>query len=396
MADNKKNDDFVPLAPMPDGSNSSNNNNNNIGDGDKEGDSLVGRGAGTDALPATSTGFMAKIEHSAPFSILAYCMSSISMTVVNKYVVSGTSWNLTFFYLAIQSIVCIAAITACKKVGLIQSLAPLETDRIKKWYPISLVLVGMIYTSTKALQFLSVPVYTIFKNLTIIAIAYGEVLWFGGAVSPLALTSFGLMVLSSVVAAWADVKSAVSGDYSATTGDEDALATLNAGYFWMAMNVFCSAAYVLGMRKVIHKMNFKDWDTMYYNNLLTIPVLLISSLVAEDWSSDNFAKNFPEESRNRIFVGIIYSGLAAIFISYCTAWCIRVTSSTTYSMVGALNKLPIAVSGLIFFAAPVTTGSVSAIFLGFVSGIVYTWSKVKDAEAKKNSLPTTENSRESK
>jgi GDP-mannose transporter len=119
----------------------------------------------------------------------------------------------------------------------------------------------MIYTSTKALQYLSVPVYTIFKNLTIIAIAYGEVLWFGGSVTSTALASFSLMVLSSVVAAWADIKSAISGDYSATTGDADALATLNAGYFWMAMNVLCSASYVLGMRKVIHKMNFKDWDS---------------------------------------------------------------------------------------------------------------------------------------
>ncbi|KAF5024762.1 hypothetical protein F66182_3194 [Fusarium sp. NRRL 66182] len=390
MADqNKKNDDFV--AKMPEGSNES-----NIGDGDKENDSLVGRGPGTDALPAQASGFMAKMENSGPFSILSYCLSSISMTVVNKYVVSGTSWNLTFFYLAVQSIVCIVAITACKQFGLIQSLAPLEMDRIKKWYPISLVLVGMIYTSTKALQYLSVPVYTIFKNLTIIAIAYGEVLWFGGSVTPTALASFSLMVLSSVVAAWADIKSAISGDYSATTGDDDALATLNAGYFWMAMNVFCSASYVLGMRKVIKKMNFKDWDTMYYNNLLTIPVLVVCSLVTEDWSSANFAQNFPEESRNRICVGIIYSGLAAIFISYCSAWCIRVTSSTTYSMVGALNKLPIAVSGLIFFAAPVTVGSVSAIFIGFVSGIVYAWAKVKESEAKKNSLPTAENNRESK
>ena len=34
----------------------------------------------------------------------------------------------------------------------------------------------MIYTSTWALKFLSIPVYTIFKNLTIILIAYGEVL----------------------------------------------------------------------------------------------------------------------------------------------------------------------------------------------------------------------------
>lgn len=122
----------------------------------------------------------------------------------------------------------------------------------------------MIYTSTKALQFLSVPVYTIFKNLTIIVIAYGEVLWFGGSVTASALFSFGLMVLSSVVAAWADIQHALYGGAEKQTAEAAlALSTLNAGYAWMGMNVFCTAAYVLSMRKVIKKMNFKDWDSEF-------------------------------------------------------------------------------------------------------------------------------------
>ena len=129
---------------------------------------------------------------------------------------------------------------------------------------------------------------------------------------------------------------------------------------------------------------------MFYNNLLTIPVLIVFSLLVEDWSSTNFYKNFPPESRNSLLIGMIYSGMAAIFISYSSAWCIRVTSSTTYSMVGALNKLPIAISGLVFFDAPVTFGSVSAIIIGFVSGIVYAWARIRQTEASKMSLPTTQ------
>lgn len=127
---------------------------------------------------------------------------------------------------------------------------------------------------------------------------------------------------------------------------------------------------------------------MFYNNLLTIPTLIVASLLFENWSSENLALNFPVETRNSLIIGMIYSGLAAIFISYCSAWCIRVTSSTTYSMVGALNKLPIAISGLIFFSAPVTFGSVTAIFLGFISGIVYAWAKVRATAQSKMSLPT--------
>jgi GDP-mannose transporter len=129
---------------------------------------------------------------------------------------------------------------------------------------------------------------------------------------------------------------------------------------------------------------------MYYNNLLTIPVLVICSLLFEDWSGPNLAKNFPVESRNSLLIGMIYSGFGGIFISYCSIWCLRVTSSTTFSMVGALNKLPIAISGLIFFAAPITVGSVSAIIIGFISGIVYAWAKIREKEVSKMTLPTVQ------
>lgn len=127
---------------------------------------------------------------------------------------------------------------------------------------------------------------------------------------------------------------------------------------------------------------------MFYNNLLTIPVLLAASLFVEDWSSANVAKNFPAENRNSFIFIMILSGLSTVFISYTSAWCVRVTTSTTYSMVGALNKLPIALSGLIFFDAAVTFGSVSAIFVGFVSGIVYALAKIRQNSKPKQVLPT--------
>jgi GDP-mannose transporter len=118
----------------------------------------------------------------------------------------------------------------------------------------------MIYTATWAIKYLSVPVYTIFKNLTIILIAYGEVIWFGSSVTRMALFSFGLIVLSSVIAAWSDVQHAIAAH--GTTGKAaEAVSTLNAGYAWMLVNCLCSATYVLSMRKRIKLTNFKDFDS---------------------------------------------------------------------------------------------------------------------------------------
>ncbi|KAH3684078.1 hypothetical protein WICPIJ_004953 [Wickerhamomyces pijperi] len=310
------------------------------------------------AAPAAQ-GTLASLVNNGPVSIFCYCVSSIVMTVTNKSVVNGYNFNMNFILLLVQSVVCTLAIAILKAFGVI-TYRPLNKTDAKNWAPISVLLVVMIYTSSKALQFLSIPVYTIFKNLTIILIAYGEVLFFGGQVSSMALGSFLLMVLSSVIACLGDQQ------------DSETF-SLSIGYFWMATNCFSSAAFVLYMRKRIKLTNFKDFDTMYYNNVLSIPILLISSFILEDWSPENLAYNFTQPS----VIAMIVSGLASVGISYCSGWCVRVTSSTTYSMVGALNKLPIALSGLIFFEAAVNFLSISSIFIGFLAGLVYAVAKQK-------------------
>lgn len=321
---------------------------------------------------------VSSIANSGPVSILCYCASSILMTVTNKYVLSGYNFNLNFFLLAVQAVTCITVIGSLKAANII-TYRQFNKDEAKKWFPIALLLVAMIYTSSKAIAYLSIPVYTIFKNLTIILIAYGEVLWFGGRVTPMALGSFMLMVLSSVIACY--------GDASASASAED-IQSMYFGYFWMFANCFASAAFVLFMRIRIKLTNFKDFDTMYYNNLLSIPVLLVCSLVFEDWSAENLAVNFPAENRTATILAMIISGATSVGISYCSAWCVRVTSSTTYSMVGALNKLPIALSGLVFFDAAVNFWSVSSIFVGFISGLVYAVAKQKQQKEASQQLPS--------
>ncbi|KAI9272511.1 golgi GDP-mannose transporter [Sporodiniella umbellata] len=302
----------------------------------------------------------------AVLPIASYCFASILMTVTNKYVLSGYDFNMNFLLLTIQNLVTVFLLTIFKFLNLIK-FRDFDKEEARKWLPVAGSLVGMIYTGSKALQYLRIPIYTIFKNLTIILIAYGEVLWFGGNVTRLMLVSFGLMVFSSVIAGWSDINDTLS-----TVVEFD---TTIAGYFWMGTNCITSAAFVLYMRKRIKLTNFKDFDTVFYNNFISIPLLIIPSFIFEDWSAENLAINFPSDIRQQMIVAMVFSGASAFAMSYASAWCVRTTSSTTYSMVGALNKLPIAASGMLFFNDPPTFGSVLAIIVGFVAGIVYSLAK---------------------
>lgn len=56
-------------------------------------------------------------------------------------------------------------------------------------------------------------------------------------------------------------------------------------------NCAVSAAFVLLMRKRIKLTGFTDWETLRYNNLLSVPVLVFFSLTLEDWSYESLVRN---------------------------------------------------------------------------------------------------------
>lgn len=232
----------------------------------------------------------------------------------------------------------------------------------------------MIYTGSKTLQYLSVAMFTVFKNLTIIIVALGEQRLFASKITGLMWVSFVLMVAGSIVGGFNDLKGSAR------------------GYFWMALNSASNAAYLLYMKGTIKSVGFGDFDSVFYNNVLSLPVLIVLSLVFEDWAG--FVKRIVHDNtvmgNLQLLLGMVMSGFAGFFISFTTAWCLRVAPSTTYSMVGALNKLPVALSGLIFFPderGAVNFGYLCSIAIAFAAGLVYSYAQVlkkKSAAAESN------------
>lgn len=227
------------------------------------------------------------------------------------------------------------------------------------------MLVAMIYTGSLGLQHLPVSLFTVFKNLTIIGVALGERHLFQSRITPLMWLSFGMIVASSLLGAFHDM-------------------TFNLrGYAWMLANCLMSAGYILYMRRAIKAIGFADLDSVYYNNCLGVPVMLLLSLVVDDWAGFRmlyFGQGPLVDQRSSLVAGMLASSVSAFMISYSTAWSVRVASSTTYSMCGALNKLPIAISGFLFLAAErasFSIGNLLSILIAFCSGIVYSLAQIR-------------------
>lgn len=220
--------------------------------------------------------------------------------------------------------------------------------------------------------------------------AYGEVFWFGGRVTALTFISFIFMVFfrhprriyttdrwegfiidnSSMVwprqrLSWLDLCHRQCCQYRSAS-DKGKSSRIK---YWLHLDVLqlyykrslrefikpcwigtkIRTQQVLTMRKKIKATGFSDWDSMFYNNLLSIPILAVFSFIIEDWGSENLSRNLsvhnlllrhreaettsinsPQETRNFLLFSICFSGAAAVGISYTTAWCVRTTSSTTY------------------------------------------------------------------
>ena len=67
-----------------------------------------------------------------------------------QFVVSGRGFNMNFLLLCIQSTVCVSCVALVKSLGII-SFREFAVKDAKAWFPISFLLVWVIYTGSKSL-----------------------------------------------------------------------------------------------------------------------------------------------------------------------------------------------------------------------------------------------------
>ncbi|KAI9338010.1 GDP-mannose transporter into the lumen of the Golgi [Obelidium mucronatum] len=308
------------------------------------------------------------VTESPMIAILAYCLTSNLMVLANKVIMSTFGFKHAFLLLAFQTLITLLVFLVLAYAGFIKH-RQFNIEDATKWMPVTMSLVLMIYSGATALRFTSIALLNIFKNMSLILMAYSEWLLFDGfRVTNLILLSFAFMVASAVIAGWDDIV------YAPPTTN------LAASYFWMFANCVSTAVFSLTMKSKIRGIGFKDFDTVYFNQIIACPVLFISSLIFERRAFSDlyswYLGSADEGEWNGLVLAIILSGVTQFGIAYCSAWCLRVTSSTTLSMAGTLNKLPLSIIGMILFEDALTTQRVEGVFLAVFGGVLYCRAKM--------------------
>jgi GDP-mannose transporter len=274
------------------------------------------------------------------------------MIILNKLVINTYNLNYPMVLLFLQKICALVLIVACKALGVLHYPA-FDIKVARRWMPLTLLFVAMLWTSMKSLGLMSVAVQTILKNLAIILTAFGDSYFFGKKLTSFMFVSFAMMVLGSYI------------------GSVDDKQVTFWGLFWTFANVLVTVAYVLYMKLLLgnESKEIGRYGPVFYNSLLSLPFLLPAA------SSDIslFFQDVKAHSGPRAIFCLTAMMFIGAVMTFATFWCMRVTSPTTYSVTGALSKIPLALLGIVIFDHYPTPMGWLGIVVALSGGFLYTY-----------------------
>jgi GDP-mannose transporter len=229
---------------------------------------------------------------------------------------------------------------------------------VKKWAPVNLFFCLMLFTGMASLQTNSVPMVTVFKNVTNIVTGIGDYAFFGNKSEGLVVVAFAIMLGGAVLAAKNDIEVTFS------------------GLFWMAMNCLSTSGYVLYMKYATNNVKLSTFGMVFVNNVLCIALLLPVALMSGEISLltrtkalhtvDYFSKNF-------------FAGFVGFFLNFASLNCVAATGPTTYAIVGSLNKVPVAIFGYLLFDNVITAETWFFISVSMCGGFLYSYAKLQSS-----------------
>ncbi|XP_065862262.1 GDP-mannose transporter GONST1 [Euphorbia lathyris] len=304
-----------------------------------------------------------KLHNPALLSGLAYCISSCSMILVNKFVLSSYGFNAGISLMLYQNLISVIIVSLLSNLGII-STEPLTWRLIKVWLPVNVIFVGMLVTSMFSLKFINVAMVTVLKNVTNVITAVGEMYLFSKHHESRVWAALFLMIISAI------------------SGGVTDLSFHAVGYTWQIINCFLTASYSLTLRRVMDTAkqvtrsgNLNEFSMVLLNNTLSLPlgVILIFVFNEVEYLSKTPLLKLPD-----FWLVMTLSGFLGLAISFTSMWFLHQTGATTYSLVGSLNKIPLSVAGILLFHVPTSLENSASILFGLVAGVLFARAKMRE------------------
>uniref|UniRef100_A0A5B6ZM14 Sugar phosphate transporter domain-containing protein n=2 Tax=Davidia involucrata TaxID=16924 RepID=A0A5B6ZM14_DAVIN len=304
-----------------------------------------------------------KIRNQALLSGLAYCISSCSMILVNKYVLSSYDFNAGISLMVYQNFVSVVIVSMLSFFGVI-STEPLTWRLIKVWLPVNVIFVGMLITSMFSLKYINVAMVTVLKNVTNVMTAVGEMYLFNRRHDNRVWAALFLMIISAI------------------SGGITDLSFHAIGYTWQIFNCFLTASYSLTLRRVMDTAkqvtksgNLNEFSMVLLNNTLSLPLGILLVFV---FNEVDYLSRTPLLRMPIFWMVMTFSGFLGLAISFTSMWFLHQTGATTYSLVGSLNKIPLSITGILLFKVPTSLENSASILFGLLAGVFFARAKMRE------------------
>ncbi|VEU35000.1 unnamed protein product [Pseudo-nitzschia multistriata] len=293
----------------------------------------------------------------------SYSFCSVSMVLVNKSLASSYNHlikgDLNILLVVFQAIVAVFAVEGCRKMNWVE-YPSFNVDTAKQWAPVNIFFCAMLFSGMASLQYNSVPMVTIFKNVSNITTAVGDYYYFGNKPENLVVVAFGIMLSGAVAAAWNDIS--VSGT----------------GLLWMVCNCLSSSGYVLYMKHATAKVKLSKFGMVFYNNVLCAVFLLpVAGLMGQTTVfATTSAIHTPDYALKNLFAGLV-----GFFLNFASLNCVSVSGPTTYVTIGSLNKVPVAIIGYWIFDSVISKETWFFIAVSMCGGFLYSFAKLQSSSS---------------
>lgn len=271
-----------------------------------------------------------------------------------------TDGDLNILLVVFQAVVAVICVEICKFMKWVEYPDfNLRTARL--WAPVNVLFCLMLFTGMMSLQYNSVPMVTIFKNVTNILVTVGDYYCFGQVPEMLVLVAFGVMLSGAIAAAWNDISVSPQ------------------GLFWMAANCCSTAGYVLYLKFATKNVKLSKFGMVFYNNVLCTFFLLPAAIGMGQVTS--FLQT-PAIHTADYFTKNAFAGFVGFFLNFASLTCVAATGPTTYAIIGSLNKVPVAILGYILFDNIITAETWFFISVSMCGGFLYSYAKIQAGRKK--------------
>mmetsp|Transcript_1300 Transcript_1300/g.1340 ORF Transcript_1300/g.1340 Transcript_1300/m.1340 type:complete len:390 (+) Transcript_1300:37-1206(+) len=313
------------------------------------------------SIDSTAADRAAKKGGKVVFAASLYSFCSVSMVLTNKSLSSSYNHlldgDLNVLLVVFQAVIAVVLVETCKVLKWVE-YPSFDLKVAKIWAPVNILFCAMLFTSMASLQHNTVPMVTIFKNVTNIMTCMGDYYLFNTPVGFLVILAFGVMLGGACLAAINDVK---------VTG---------LGVYWMAANCVSTAGYVLYMKFAMKRVKLSKFGMVFYNNILCTFFLFPASVFLGQFS---LFVNSPALHNYDYFSKNIFAGFIGFFLNFASLNCVSQTGPTTYAIIGSLNKIPTSLIGWFIFDTVITSQTWFFICVSMTGGFIYSYAKIKES-----------------